>query len=117
MKKKSVIVAALVVLVVLLFNQNSTASPQNKIERWDFYAAKDTPCYVAQYDGYHWLISFDKPLKPFKKNEFISNSFIGTEIYYSATGAKTEFYVFEIEAGGIVFPVAVLSTDLTRIAA
>ena len=117
MSKKITIVAVLAVLVVLLFTQGSNASTQTRTEFWNFYASKETPCYTARYDGSHWIISFDKPLKPFAKGEFISNSFIGTETYISANGVKTEFSVFEIEVGGVVFPIAVLSTDLNRIAA
>lgn len=117
MKKKTVIIAVLVALAVLLFSQGSGASPRNKVESWEFYAAKETACYVAEYNGKHWLLSFDKPLKPFKKNEFISNVWVGIETYINANGVKTEFYIFEIEVGGVVFPIAVLAADLNRIIA
>lgn len=115
MNKKSTFIAVLVVLVVLLFASNSNASPKNKIEYYDFYALKDTPCYLAQYDGQKWLVVFDKQLKPFKRNEYISSSWVGEQTYISPNGLRTTFYFLEIEVGGAVFTVAVLSNDVTKI--
>jgi hypothetical protein len=118
MKKKVTIAAVLVVLAVLLFSQNTDASPQNKIESWDFYAAKQTDCYLAEINEKSlWLVKFDQKLKPFKANEFVSNDWLGETTYTNAQGVRNTFYFFEIEAGGVVFPVAVLSTDLNRVIA
>ena len=81
MKKKTTIVAVLAVLVVLLFTQSSNASPQRKVEFWEFYAVKETPCYFAEYDGEKWLVVFNQKLKPFARNEYISNVLVGEQTY------------------------------------
>lgn len=118
MSKKTTILAVLVVLVVLLFTQGSNASTQTRTEFWNFYASKETPCYLAEIDSRNlWLVKFEQKLKPFRENEFVSNVWLGETTYTNENGVKTTFYFFEIEVGGVAFPVAVLKNDLNRIIA
>lgn len=118
MSKKTTILAVLVVLVVLLFTQGSKAKMPNRVETWNFYAAKETACYLAEIDNKGlWLVKFEQKLKPFKPNEFISNVLLGDTTYTNAQGVRTTFYFFEIEVAGVSFPVAVLEADLNRVIA
>lgn len=116
MSKRKTIIAALVLLAVLLFSQDSSATHKGKIQTWEFYAAKETACYLAEQNSKGlWLVKFNSRLKPFKANEYISNVWLGETTYTDANGLKTTFYFFEIEAAGVVFPIAVLSNDLNRV--
>lgn len=119
MKKKTVLIAVLVVLVVLFFTQQGNSkNTKGRVELWNYYASKETPCYLAELGSENlWLVKFEQKLKPFKPNEFVSNYWLGETTYTNAKGVKSVFYFFEIEVNGVVFPIAVLASDLNRIIA